>query len=103
LLARTFGMPLSTLVDVMSAEEFAMHWAAYRRRPWGAELEEITAAMIQATITRMAGKTMPEGVSVELSEFLPFTPKAPKPEPDPGLFAARVNAVQDYVQGAGRG
>lgn len=87
----------------MTAEEFALHWAAYRRRPWGAELEELTAGMIQATITRMAGKSMPEGTSVDPIDFMPFTPKPAKAEPDPALFAARINAVQDYVQGAGRG
>lgn len=86
----------------MSAEEFALHWAAYRRRPWGEELHEVNAAMIQATITRMSGKSLRDDAAVTPADFMPWT-RPQKPEADPLAFAAHINAHIDLAQGGGRG
>lgn len=86
----------------MSADEFALHWACYRRRPWGEEMDEASAAMIQATITRMSGKTLRDDAIVSPADFMPWT-RPQKPEADPASFAARINAHIDQAEANRRG
>lgn len=79
------GMPLAWLEQVMSGEEFGLHWADFRRQPWGPERDEVHAATIAHTVANFSGKVAE--VEIPLASFLQYSgPKAdtaPPVEPDP--------------------
>lgn len=79
------GMPLACLAQCMSGEEFGLHWAQYRKQPWGPQRDEVHAATIAHAVANFAGKVAES--EVPLAAFLPYSAPtqdlAPAAEPDP--------------------
>lgn len=79
------GMPLAELMQCMTGEEFGLHWAQYRKQPWGPQRDEVHAATIAHTVANFAGKAAES--EVPFSTFLPYSapPRdtTPVAEPDP--------------------
>lgn len=92
------GCTFAELGERMSGEEFGLHWADYRRQPWGPERDEVHAAMIAATIARFSGRSAQDPDAIRLEDFLPIS-RPPASEPDPIAFARGVNASIDRASG----
>ena len=67
-------MPLAWLAQIMSGEEFGLHWADFRRQPWGPERDEMHAASIAHTVANFSGKVADS--EIPLSTFLYFSAPA---------------------------
>lgn len=92
------GCTVDELGQRMSGEEFGLHWADYRRQPWGPQRDEVHAAMIAATVARFAGRRSEDPAAVRLEDFAPIS--SPRPaEPDPIAFAQSVNAAIERARG----
>ena len=74
------GWPLSHLAEVMTAEEFNAHYADYRRNPWGPTRDNLHAALIAAEVANTAGKTLPQGVTKQVGDYM-LKPNSPTDEP----------------------
>lgn len=80
LLARTMGMTLATMDATMSSGEFALHYADYRRNPWGPQRDEFNFAMLaSATLNGAGAKTTP-------SDFMPYRLRAESFNPEAQLI-----------------
>lgn len=92
------GCTVAELGERMSGQEFGLHWADYRRHPWGPEGDEVYAAMIAATIARWAGRCSEHPDKIQIEDFLTFR-RPPPVEMDPAAFARQVIAAQDFASG----
>lgn len=86
-LALALGRTLEELSETMSAQEFGLWLAYYKRNPWGEERADLRAAITTAAIANYAGKSLKDGTSVSPAEFMPFLEKEDEPTDSPDPFA----------------
>jgi hypothetical protein len=85
----------------MSGAEFMEHWEDYQHAPWGPMRDLIHAAMQTQAIANYAGKSLKEGVRVELDqsvmdlryqlEKMLHPDKFVDNDPDPAAYFNHVN------------
>lgn len=72
LLARTLGMTLEEMSQRMSAREFYMHWADFRRSPWDEERADIRSGLIAATMVNISPNRKKGAKPAKIEDFMPF-------------------------------
>ncbi len=81
-LALAFGCTLQELGDRMTAREFDLWIAKYRRHPWGEQRADLRAGIIAAAVANYAGKMRKEGTPPAVpTDFMPYVDK-PTAEPE---------------------
>jgi hypothetical protein len=87
-LALRLGRTLDELGRTMSAREFALWLALYRRAPWDDTRADLGFAIVSATIANYAGKVRAkEAKPAAPADFMPFA-RDPEPEveEEPDVF-----------------
>jgi hypothetical protein len=80
-LARTLGRTLQELAESITAEEYALWWAEYRRSPWGELRSDVQSGIVAATVANVqrGSKTKP----YKATDFMPWHESTAAAEAEP--------------------
>lgn len=94
-LAMQLGSTIEELGERMSSEEFSIWCALWAEEPWGDYRADLRAAIVARTVAGFAGKTLPAGAEVALTDFMPFVGRSDEKELSPEeLFKAMSRGRQ---------
>lgn len=79
---------MQELGETMTAAEFGIWWAEYRREPWGDFRTDLGAGLVAATLANVNRDAKSKPVPFSALDFMPFArePEPPAAETDPVEF-----------------